>query len=404
MSATAGPGPGLAIESATDHVEVAVFGAAGEALALRAENLGHGHTRRLTALCTAALAEAGIAPGALRWLAPDLGPGSFTGVRVGIATAQALAMVAGAELRGASSLAALAWAARGHGLGRALLVPMVPAGRRDAYAGFFRLDSRGIARRIAAPVVGPPEAIRARADELREVLGGAAVCCIGPGAARWREALEAMWPGATTIVCRDEGLSAVDLALAARSGRGPAAGLPAEGEGGRPAYVRSAQAEERVRREIVAREPIALRAMVAADVPALVAIEQQVFSDPWSASFFRGELGTAGTWARIAERQGALAGYLVAWLGEGQGHLGNIAVVPGQRRRGVAHALLRELLTESVRQSVRQLTLEVRASNDVAQVLYREHGFHAVGLRRAYYQDTGEDALVMGRDPFAGGT
>ena len=138
MNAT--PGPGLAIESATEHVEVLAVNAAGETVATRVEEVGHGHTRRLAVLCREVLAAGGVAPGELRWIAADLGPGSFTGVRVGLATAVALALPANAEVRGISSLAALAHTC---GARRALVVPLVPAGRRDLYAGFFRADTRG---------------------------------------------------------------------------------------------------------------------------------------------------------------------------------------------------------------------------------------------------------------------
>jgi ribosomal-protein-alanine N-acetyltransferase len=85
----------------------------------------------------------------------------------------------------------------------------------------------------------------------------------------------------------------------------------------------------------------------------------------------------------------------VAWLGAGEGHLGNLAVVPGARRRGVATALVEDLLREARTRDVEVVTLEVRVSNFAAQALYRRHGFRLAALRRGYYRDTGEDALVM---------
>ena len=120
-----------------------------------------------------------------------------------------------------------------------------------------------------------------------------------------------------------------------------------------------------------------------------------MFGDPWPPAFFRGEIGHPLAWARIAERSGTLAGYLVAWLGAGAGHLANLATVPELRRRGIARRLIVELLEEARRRSVTSLTLEVRASNFAAQALYRGFGFRLAGLRRGYYRDNGEDALVM---------
>jgi len=383
---------GLAIESATEHVEVRVEGGDGVPLAHVVEDVGHGHTRRLTPLVRAALDQAGVKPGDLKWVAADLGPGSFTGVRVGLATAHALAMVAGAELLGASSLAALALAFEAR---RSLIVPLVPAGRRDVYAGFFRGDARGETRLFAAPCVGPPAAVLERVAEARRALGDVAVRFVGPGAAREHESLAAAEPESADSTFRADGLSAADLARAARSSGGRARGLPAPGESLRPTYVRPAQAEERVRRRALGETRVTLRPMTHADLPAVAAIERRVFLDPWPQASFEAELRDPAVHARIAEREGRLAGYAMTWLGAGHGHLGNLAVAPDQRRRGVATALLDDLLERARIMSVQSVTLEVRVSNSEAQALYRSRGFRVAGLRHRYYRDGGEDALVM---------
>jgi ribosomal-protein-alanine N-acetyltransferase len=391
-------GPGLAIETATEHVEVLVLDAAG-ARAHRVENVGHGHTRRLAVLARETLAAAGVSPAELRWIAADLGPGSFTGVRVGLATAAALALASGAEVLGVSSLAALAHTA---GSRRALLVPLVPAGRRDLYAGFFRSDTRGKVSLLAAPRVGTLEAILEAVDEARPLVE-AEVRFVGPGAARERERLEGAFEGSTFPAWRHEGLSAEDLATVALRGGGPAAGLPRRGRGIEPLYVRPAQAEERVRRQASAATPIRIRPFGPGDVTRAAEVERLVFSDPWPAEFFLGELGQAGVHARVAERGepdpsragDTFAGYQLAWLGEEEGHLGNLAVIPGQRRAGVARALVEDLLATARERGTRSVTLEVRVSNYAAQALYREFGFRLAGLRRGYYRDTAEDALIM---------
>ncbi len=97
----------------------------------------------------------------------------------------------------------------------------------------------------------------------------------------------------------------------------------------------------------------------------------------------------------IAEREGRLAGYILAWLVGESGHIGNLATVPEERRRGVARRLLEDLLGRAGALRLRSLTLEVRVSNFAAQALYRAQGFRLAGLRRGYYRDTGEDALIM---------
>jgi tRNA threonylcarbamoyladenosine biosynthesis protein TsaB len=379
---------GLAIECATLRVEVAVLDERGRPLAHEIENVGHGHTRRLAPLVERALSVAGKRTSDLEWIAADLGPGSFTGVRVGLATAAAVALASGAELRGAASLEALAVASPGP---RALIVPLVEAGRRDVYAGYFRSDARGAVRLLAAPHVGPVEVAIARAREALTVLPDHPVRFIGPGAARERDTLERAFPGSTESAWRFDGLSALDLAKVARAPRDRGA----TGGALTPLYVRPAQAEEKVRRLALAKHPVTIRPFTHADVPAAAAIERQVFGDPWTEEFFHGELGAPAAHARVAEIDGKLAGYAMAWMGAGSGHLGNLAVAPEYRRRGVARALLEDVLAAARAGAADDIALEVRSSNFAAQALYRAYGFRLAGLRRGYYRDNGEDALVL---------
>jgi ribosomal-protein-alanine N-acetyltransferase len=134
-----------------------------------------------------------------------------------------------------------------------------------------------------------------------------------------------------------------------------------------------------------------------------------VFSDPWPESFFQSALGHPLAHARVAVRPQPAAdapfedvlGYTIAWLGAGDAHLDNIAVVPAARRRGVARLLLEDVL-EAVRAAGdTRLSLEVRATNTAAQALYHAYGFRLAALRRGYYRDNGEDALVMEWRPVA---
>ena len=386
-------GPGLAIEAATEHGSVAVFDAQGEVRATRVEHLSHGHTRRLTPMVQAALAEAGVAANELAWIASDLGPGSFTGVRVGLATARALGLVSGAQLLGASSLAALAHAAGGQ---KQLLVPLVGAGRRDLYAGFFRSDSRGRVRQVASPRVDTPQALLAATAEVHALLPDHGVRFVGPGAGREREVLESAVPGSTACGFRHEGLNALDVAACARLDEGPGAGLPAHGREMEPAYVRPAQAEEKVRHRVMGLTPPSIRTLRPAVLPVVDELEHRLFGDPWPQRFFLDALASPEAVCLVAERQGAIAGYLVATLDAPFAELQNLATAPAQQRGGVARALLDELIAICRVRGVSELGLEVRVSNDAAQALYRTHGFRLTGLRRGYYQSPEEDALLMG--------
>jgi ribosomal-protein-alanine N-acetyltransferase len=169
----------------------------------------------------------------------------------------------------------------------------------------------------------------------------------------------------------------------------------------RPLYVRAPQALERLPAERASWAGLEVAPLTAADLDDVLAVERAVFSDPWPRAFFLDEIGQAQSVSAVVRERGTLAGYLLAWRLEGEMHLGNLAVTPGMQRRGIGRFLLEWLVRQAEAGGQARITLEVRASNFAAQELYRRFGFRAVAVRRGYYQDTGEDALIMMRDPAA---
>lgn len=142
--------------------------------------------------------------------------------------------------------------------------------------------------------------------------------------------------------------------------------------------------------------PLRIRSANEADVPAIHAIEAASFGDPWSERSFRSMLGIDRVRATVAERDGVLIGYCIAWLLGEEAELANLAVAPGARRSGVGAALLDDLLAALDPDDV-TVYLEVRDSNASAQALYRSRGFTASGRRKGYYARPTEDAIVMRR-------
>lgn len=134
------------------------------------------------------------------------------------------------------------------------------------------------------------------------------------------------------------------------------------------------------------------------DLPQVIGIERRVFPTPWSLAMFVLELSKASGICLAAVRDGRLVGYLICSRYDTVWHVMNIAVDINQQRMGLASALLAELY-ERVEDPAARFTLEVRRSNSVAIHLYEREGFRAAGMRRRYYQDNGEDALVMWRTP-----
>lgn len=135
------------------------------------------------------------------------------------------------------------------------------------------------------------------------------------------------------------------------------------------------------------------------DLDEVVAIERASFGMPWSRGAFLYEIEqnrVARCWVLREDDQ--VVAYLCLWEISDELHVTNIAVHPGQRRRGLARQLLGAILEDARSRRIRSVTLEVRPTNDEARTLYESFGFRVVGRRRGYYYDTGEDALIMESD------
>jgi ribosomal-protein-alanine N-acetyltransferase len=128
-----------------------------------------------------------------------------------------------------------------------------------------------------------------------------------------------------------------------------------------------------------------------------MAIERQVYPRPWSPNLFLSEMSELRHRAYFVAREGRdVVGYGgLMMVHADEGHITNIAVDPVHHRRRVGTRMLYELMSEAIRMGARAVSLEVRVSNEPAQSLYRKFGFHYVGTRKGYYQETNEDAYVM---------
>jgi ribosomal-protein-alanine N-acetyltransferase len=141
----------------------------------------------------------------------------------------------------------------------------------------------------------------------------------------------------------------------------------------------------------------AIRPLRLADLAAVEEIERRSYETPWSRSMFAGELAKPGSICLGAFDGDALIGYMIISRYVDAWHVMNVAVDPPYRRRGVARRLL-DRLFELTEDEERGYTLEVRVSNDGAIRLYEGAGFRARGVRRGYYTDNREDALIMWRE------
>jgi ribosomal-protein-alanine N-acetyltransferase len=143
-------------------------------------------------------------------------------------------------------------------------------------------------------------------------------------------------------------------------------------------------------------ESITVRPMVMTDVDGVMAVEHDSFLTPWSRSAFEEELAQ-NRLARyiVAVENDEIVGYAGTWLVINEAHVTNVAVSGQRRREGIGRLLMQKLMELARDNDMESMTLEVRVSNAAARHLYKQLGFVEAGIRKNYYSETKEDALIL---------
>ncbi len=141
-----------------------------------------------------------------------------------------------------------------------------------------------------------------------------------------------------------------------------------------------------------------IRKMRREDVPQIAALERLCFSDPWSEASISSELENPISLWLVAEADGVVQGYIGSQSAPPDCDIMNLAVAPDARRQQLGRTLLQSLIDELHRRGTERLFLEVRASNVPARALYASFGFEQVGLRKKYYVNPVEDALILRKE------
>ena len=136
------------------------------------------------------------------------------------------------------------------------------------------------------------------------------------------------------------------------------------------------------------------------EIDGILAVEAESFTNPWTRDMYLAELEHHGVaYFLLAKNDdGQIVGFCSFWYVLDEVHVNNLAVLPEYRRRGVASAILKHMFSETRRMGAKRVTLEVRRSNVAAQQLYENFGFAVAGVRRGYYRQPEEDALVLWRE------
>lgn len=331
-----------------------------------------GHAEALPPMVVDVLRSSGCRVSEIERIAVTTGPGTFTGVRIGLAFARGLGLARGIPVVGIDSLSAIAANEESNG---AVLV-VSDARNDEVYAAFF--DARRAL--VRPPHVSTAAGASAGVPAGTRVLGTAAQTVI-------------------TASRRDDlVISAANaLPVAANFARmvldGDARSMPA------PLYLRAPDAKPQ---SAVLRKFIELKIEHVDDSGAsmLSALHGEIFEEGWSASSFQDMLQTPGTQAAVAVEHGEPLGFIVTRHAADEGEIITIGTRPSVQRRGVARYLLDAHADRLGKDGVRQLFLEVAASNASARALYVASGFVEVGRRKGYYQhrDGAEDAIVMRRE------
>lgn len=356
----------------------------------------------------ALLAESGVSKEEIAAVVCGRGPGSFTGVRICMATAKGMASALEVPLLGVSTLDAVAWNAWASGVRGRVLVA-ADAMRKEVYPVLFDIDDQGVQRLTTDTVVKAADAPSWVSEALQTLganqdQGSALDAILGDALVKYADIFEPL--GALA----DESLWAVSgrgLLLAERAGGNPAATLL-------PVYTRLSDAEENERIRLAKEDggknlrtgvqlfegsqdaaPLSYRPLDAAHAPDVAALESAVMgSDAWKASLVADELPRKDRTWWAAFDGNVLAGYCGGWIVDGQVQILKIATDPAYRRRGIAAELLALVASDARNLGATEMTLEVRASNAGAQTFYERMGLRNIGTRPHYYSDR-EDAVIM---------
>lgn len=325
------------------------------------------------------------------------GPGSFTGLRIGSATAKGLGLALGKPLVSVPTVDAMAYSVYGC---EDIICPIMDARRKQVYTGIYTFVPETAAEdshemRYRFKVIRVQMAVSV--DELIRRLNvyGKRVVFLGDGVPVYREMLT-------------EGLKVPFFFAPSYMNRQRAASVGALGiryyQEGRyetaaehkPEYLRVSQAErERAQREKSAVPEV--RKMKMEDGAAVAEMEHQLFSDAWSEKSILNTLAQPNTICLMAEKAGRAAGYLLAYTAADEAEIARIAVAKELQRQGVARTLLNELETLCKSRGIRKILLDVRAGNAAARALYAKAGFAEDGIRQRFYDDPAEDAILMSR-------
>lgn len=326
------------------------------------------------------------------------GPGSFTGLRIGSATAKGLGLALNKPLIHVPTVDGLAYNVYGC---EDIICPIMDARRNQVYTGIYTF-SRKAGTKEGSNLVEPVfQVIKMQMavsiEELAERLNRyrRPVVFLGDGVPVYEnilaEKLTVPYSFAPAYMNRQRAAVVGTLGIQYYK-----AGKFETAEEHRPDYLRVSQAErERAQREKEAE--IIVRELKVEDSAAVAEMEQQIFSDPWSEKSVMETVQQKQSVCFAAEKAGHILGYLLVYHAADEAEIARIAVQKEARRQGAAGKLMQALEHYCEEHKMEKLLLDVRESNEAARSFYTKNGFVEDGIRQGFYTNPSEDAVLMSR-------
>lgn len=345
------------------------------------QNSGKTHSQRLMLMIDEMLKSCGKRPEDIDLYACAAGPGSFTGLRIGASAIKAMAQVFDKPIAAVPTLDALAYNLFNF---NGLVCPMLDAQREAVYGALYKWENGKLIKLEDYRVIDAKELI----DKLSSY--SEKVVILGDGV---DIASKYIADNNSNIGLAPAG----HLQPRAASCAAIAKQMQEQNElescySFKPVYIRKSQAEV----EYEKKQEVTTRLMELRDVDAVWEIEKLSFKTPWTRESFIEEVKASDRAKYIvAELGDTLVGYGGMWLIIDEAHITNIAVHPDYRGQKIGKKIVEAMIAAAKSENIASLTLEVRVSNTPAINLYKGLGFKDVAIRKGYYTDTGEDALIM---------
>ncbi len=373
----------LAVDTSTSAATAAIM-EDGRLVSEYILNINRAHSQKIMGIIDDLFRKSGMEPAEIDIYACSSGPGSFTGLRIGASIMKGMAQTFGKPIVAVPTLDALAYNLYNC---TGLVCPMLDAQRGMVYSSLYSWEKGRLVKLTDFRVIPIEDLIKLLKEK------AAPVTFLGEGALLFQENLKNGMEN--YCVAPADGLLPRASSCAALAADLYDKGLADTYSTFKLTYIRKSQAEV----EYEKKQKIELQKMIFEDIEQVCEIENLSFTTPWSRESFESEI-SKNSLAKyiVAKVDGKVAAYGGMWIVLDEGHITNIAVHPDFRGRQIGENIVQALFQIAKDSKAAHVTLEVRASNEVARNLYKKLGFVDSGTRKGYYSDTGEDAVIMWKD------